>query len=102
MLLIQRILFLLLLLALGMAAFQNQEQLGRPVEFTFLHWHISFVLGFWILFSFLGGGLLFLMVDAWRNLGLRLEIRRRDQQISKLEREAEAARHTSPPPDETP
>ena len=97
MILIQRILFLFLLLVLGVAVFQNQAELGRSVDFAFMRWRMSFVLGFWMLFSFLAGGFLFLLLDAWRSLRLRLEIRRRDQQIAKLEQEA-AMRKNAPPP----
>lgn len=82
--LIRRILFLLLLLALATAAFQNQQNLGIPLEFAFLQWRFSLVLGFWILFAFAAGAAMFALVDAWKSMFLRLELRRKDQEIARL------------------
>jgi uncharacterized integral membrane protein len=99
MILIQRLIFLAVILALAIVAFQNQGELGRSVDFVFLRWRLSLILGFWLLFSFLGGGMLFLLFDAWRSLRLRMEIRRRDQIIARMEQEAA---FRSPPPPPTP
>jgi uncharacterized integral membrane protein len=93
---IWRILVLALVLAVGTAVFQNQESLGSRVDFAFLRWRTSLVLGFWLMFSFLGGALLFL--DIWRNLRLRWEIRKRDQQIAELQRALDAKNASPTPP----
>jgi len=93
-----RILTLALVLAVGTAVFQNQESLGRSVDFAFLHWRSSFILGFWLLFSFLAGALLFLLLDAWRNIRMRWEIRKRDQQIAELQRALDSKNSSPTPP----
>jgi uncharacterized integral membrane protein len=96
--LIRRILLLALIIALAVLTFQNQTAFGTPVEFSFLHWSFSLVLGFWILFAFAAGVALFALVDAWRGMFLRLEIRRKDQEIDRLNREAaEAGRNPGAP-----
>jgi uncharacterized integral membrane protein len=92
--LIRRILLLLLLLALAVLTFQNQNAFGMPVEFSFLHWSFSLILGFWILFAFAAGVALFALVDTWRGLLLRLEIRRKDQEIARLKQEASGWKET--------
>jgi uncharacterized integral membrane protein len=93
--LIRRILLLTLLIALAILTFQNQRAFGMPVEFAFLHWSFSLVLGFWILFAFAAGVALFALVDAWRSMMLRLEIRRKDQEITRLKQEAVTTTHDS-------
>ena len=82
--LIRRILLIVFLVALAVLIFQNQQAFGTPVEFSFLKWSFSLVLGFWILFSFIAGVALFALFDAWRGLLLRLEIRRKDREIADL------------------
>lgn len=77
---IRRLLTLLLLLALAVALFQNQENLGLAVEFAFLKWRFSLVLGFWLLFAFVAGALLFAAFDAWRDFRHGLNRRRRDRE----------------------
>jgi uncharacterized integral membrane protein len=80
--------------------FQNQHNLGVPLEFAFLHWRFSLVLGFWILFAFLAGAALFALTDAWKSMFLRLEIRRKDQEIARLkEKERNALESTAAPGD---
>ncbi len=79
---LRRIAFLAILFAVGATVFQNQESLGRPTEFAFLHWHITLVLGFWLFFSFVAGGMLFLLFDAWRNLSLRWKVRKLEQELA--------------------
>jgi uncharacterized integral membrane protein len=82
--LFRRILFLALLLTLAVVIFQNQQNLGMPLEFSFLQWTFAMVLGFWILLAFAAGVALFALIDAWRGMLLRLEIRRKDQEINRL------------------
>jgi uncharacterized integral membrane protein len=99
--LIRRVLFILLLLVLATIVFQNQQSLGMPLRFSFLHWNISLVLGFWILFAFAAGVVLFALVDAWRGMMLRLELRRRDAEIARLkELVQQAPLHAAPSPGE--
>lgn len=81
---LRRTLFLLLVLVLAVAIFQNQHSLGMSLMFSFLHWSFSLVLGFWILIAFAAGVALFALVDAWRGMLLRLEIRRKDHEIARL------------------
>src|SRR5690606_18266037 len=78
--LVRRILMLALLLALATLAFQNQQAFGTPLEFSFLRWSLSLVLGFWLLFAFAAGVALFALADTWRGVLLRLELRRKDQE----------------------
>lgn len=85
--LVRRVLLIVFLAALAVLVFQNQEAFGMPVEFAFLRWSFSLVLGFWILFAFLTGIALFALFDAWRGLMLRLEIHRKDREISELKAE---------------
>lgn len=94
--LIRRVLFIMLILVLAVVVFQNQQSLGWPLEFSFLHWSFSLVLGFWILLSFVAGVALFALVDAWRGMLLRLEIRRKDQEIARLRTELQAAHDALP------
>ncbi len=82
--LFRRILLIAFLLVLAVLVFQNQKAFGMPVEFSFLRWSFSLVLGFWILFTFLTGVALFALFDAWRGLMLRLEMRRKDREIADL------------------
>lgn len=84
--LVRRILLIAVLAALAVLVFQNQEAFGMPVEFAFLRWSFSLVLGFWILFAFASGVVLFALADAWRGMLLRLEIRRKDREIAELRR----------------
>jgi uncharacterized integral membrane protein len=81
---LRRILFLALVLAVAVTVFQNQHNLGMSLEFSFLHWTFSMVLGFWILLAFAVGVALFALIDAWRGMLLRLEIRRKDHEITRL------------------
>jgi uncharacterized integral membrane protein len=83
--LIRRILLIVLLIALAVLVFQNQEAFGQSVEFSFLSWSFSLVLGFWILFAFIAGVALFALVDAWRGMLLRLEIGRKNREIRELQ-----------------
>ena len=83
--LIRRILVSILLLLLVVALFQNQESLGTLIPFTFLKWTFGMVLGFWIFFALVAGALLFAVVSAWKNFRMRREIRKRDQEIARLE-----------------
>jgi uncharacterized integral membrane protein len=83
--LIRRILLIVLLLALAVLVFQNQGAFGQMVEFSFLSWSFSLVLGFWILFAFIAGVALFALVDAWRGMLLRLEIGRKNREIRELQ-----------------
>jgi uncharacterized integral membrane protein len=77
---LRRLLTILLLLALAVTLFQNQEALGLSVQFAFLKWHFSLVLGFWLLFAFVAGALLFAAFDAWRDLRHGIDRRRRDRE----------------------
>jgi uncharacterized integral membrane protein len=85
--LIRRILLLALLIVLGLVLFQNQQALGTSVELAFLKGRVSLVLGFWLLFAFAAGAALFALVDAWRAMFLRLEIRRKNAEILRLKQE---------------
>lgn len=101
--LVRRVLFILLLLVMATAIFQNQQSLGMPLSFSFLHWSFSLVLGFWILFAFAAGVALFALVDAWRGMMLRLELRRRDAEIARLKQlVSQTPPHTTPTRDVLP
>jgi uncharacterized integral membrane protein len=90
--LVRGVLIFLLLLVLLVALVQNQASLGTPLGFSFLKWSFSMVVGFWILFTFLAVAALFVLVGAWKGVWTRREIRRRDQEIARLEKELAAAR----------
>ena len=96
--LFRRLLFLILVIALLIVIFQNQKSLGLTLEFSFLRWSFSLVLGFWILFAFAAGAALFALIDAWKGLWLRWEIRKRDQEILSLQKELAAAKDKSGSP----
>ncbi len=99
---IRRIAFLVLVLALATAVFQNQQALSNVVEFSFLRWHVAWVLGIWIFLSFVAGGLVFLFLDAWRILRYQWKLRGRDQQIAKLQQELEATHSARNPTSDLP
>jgi uncharacterized integral membrane protein len=80
----RRILLIFFLVALAVLVAQNQRAFGMPIEFSFLRWGFSLVLGFWILLAFAAGVVLFALADAWRGLLLRLEIRRQQNEITRL------------------
>jgi uncharacterized integral membrane protein len=77
---LRRLLVILVLIALVTALFQNQESLGASIAFSFLKWHFSLVLGFWLLFAFIAGALLFAVFDAWRSLSRGLRNRKKDRE----------------------
>ena len=85
--LVRRILLLALLAALAILTFQNQRSFGTPLEFSFLRWSLSLVLGFWILAAFAAGVALFALADTWRGMLLRLELRRKEQETDRLKQE---------------
>lgn len=87
---IRRILFIALIAVIAIVLFQNQQSLGMPMVFSFLHWSFSLVLGFWILLAFVTGVVLFALVDIWRSMLLRMEIRRKDHEIARLQSERDA------------
>jgi len=95
--LIRRILFIALVLVMAIVLFQNQQSLGTSMEFSFLQWSFSLVLGFWILLAFLTGVVLFALVDTWRGMMLRMEIRRKDQEIARLQAALNAPPADLPP-----
>jgi uncharacterized integral membrane protein len=90
--LFRRLLAFAFLLVLVVAVFQNQQSLGTNLEFSFLKWTFGLVLGFWIFFAILAGAVLFALISTWKNFWMRLEIRKRDQEIARLEKELAAAR----------
>jgi uncharacterized integral membrane protein len=96
--LLRRIVFIVIVLALLVVLFQNQAALGRAEQFNFLHWSFSLVLGFWILFAFAAGAALFALIDAWKGLVRRYQIRQRDQRIAQLEAEVATLRREAPRP----
>lgn len=100
--LIRTVLLSVLILILLVALFQNQQALGTTLEFSFLKWTFSLILGFWILFTFVAVAALFVLVGAWRGLWMRREIRKRDQEIVRLtleldeeKKRARQARHVT-------
>ena len=90
--LFRRILAFAFLLVLLVALFQNQQSLGMTIPFSFLKWTYSLVLGFWIIFAILSGAMLFALISTWKNFWIRMEIRKRDQEIARLEKELALAR----------
>jgi uncharacterized integral membrane protein len=78
--LLRRLLVLLVLIALVVALFQNQESLGTSIAFSFLKWHFSLVLGFWLIFAFIAGALLFALFDAWRSVSRGFRNRKKDRE----------------------
>lgn len=99
--LLRRILLIALIVAIAVLAFQNQAALGTQVELSFLKWRTTFVLGVWLLSAFVAGVILFALVDAWRGMMLRLELRRRDAEIARLkELVQQAPLHAAPSPGE--
>jgi uncharacterized integral membrane protein len=83
------------LLAAVVAVFQNQRSLGQDLEFSFLKWHYSLILGFWILFAFLAGAAVFALANLWNTLKSGYTIRKRDQEIAQLEKELSAAKKSA-------
>ena len=89
---LRRLASIAILIGVCMVVFQNQEMLGRSTEVVFLRWRVTLVMGFWLLFSFVAGVLSSLLLDAWRNIGLRWKMR-------KLEQELATTRVPTNPPD---
>jgi uncharacterized integral membrane protein len=96
---LKRFLILLIVILLGVFAVQNQVYLGQRVELVFFKFHATLVLGFWIVISFLLGALLFLTIDLPRTLSLRRDVRRKANEIARLQFELNraAAAHGVPP-----
>lgn len=96
---LKRFFWILVVVLIGVFAFRNQDYLGRSVELVFIRQPFSMVLGFWLVAGFLVGAFLYMIIDIPRDLALKRDLRRKNQEIVRLR--AEIAR-LQPPPGVTP
>jgi uncharacterized integral membrane protein len=82
---VKRFLIVALIALLGAFAFMNQQSLGQKVELAFFQAHVTLVFGFWILLGFIAGVLLFLMIDLPRSLSMKSELRRKSNELARLQ-----------------
>ncbi len=80
----KRILLVLTVALLAYLIFQNQASLGQSVELKCFRFHVTLVLGLWLVIGFLSGAALLLLIDVPRNLALRRELRKKSQELAKL------------------
>ncbi len=96
---LKRILAVALAGVLAYLAFQNQHDLGTSLSVAIFKFRITLVFGFWVLLSFLAGVALFLAIDLPRTFAAKRELRRKTNEIARLQSEldrlAAAARTAS-------
>jgi uncharacterized integral membrane protein len=78
-------LLLIIIVLIGIFTVQNQVYLGQKVELVFIKYHGTLVLGIWLIIAFLVGMLLFLVIDLPRTLSLKRNVRRKSQEIARLQ-----------------
>jgi uncharacterized integral membrane protein len=83
----KKFLILAIIGLLGIFAFQNQTFLGEMVQLKLFKYQVSMILGLWLVLSFVCGALLFLSIDLPRTFKLRRELRRKSQDMSRLQTE---------------
>lgn len=84
---IKRILLLALAVVIGIFIFQNQSFLGESGHIRFFKWDVTLIVGFWMVLSFLCGAVLFLILDLPGAIAMKLELRRKNQEIKNLQTE---------------
>lgn len=98
MLYVKRFLLLALIVLLAVFAFQNQKELGTSIPLTFFKHHWTMVLGFWLLFSFVAGAMLFMLVDLLRSFALKRELSRKSAELARVQFELTRAQAAAQPP----
>lgn len=84
---VKKFLFLAIVCLLGIFAFQNQTYLGEMVQLKLFKYQVSMILGLWLVLGFVCGALLFLSIDLPRTFKLRRELRRKSQDLARLQTE---------------
>ena len=84
---LKRFLWLAFILLLGIFAFRNQSYLGKQVDLVFFSNPVSLVLGFWLVLCFLLGLIVYMVIDMPRDLILKRDLRRKTQEIARLQAE---------------
>ena len=84
---IYRILLLALVVVIGIFVFQNQSFLGESGHIRFFKWDVTLIVGFWMVLSFLCGAVLFLILDLPGTISMKLELRRKNQDLKNLQTE---------------
>ena len=93
----KRILLLAFILLLGVFAFRNQSYLGQRVDLVFLAQPVSLMLGFWLVLCFLLGLLVYMVIDMPRDIARKRELRRKTQEIARLQFEVNRHQNASGP-----
>ena len=99
---LKRFFLLAFILLLGVFAFRNQSYLGQRVDLVFLSDPVSLVLGFWLVLCFLVGLLVYMVIDMPRDIVLKRELRRKTQEVAKLQAELNRLQAASSPPSPAP
>ena len=88
---LKRIIGIAIVAVLAWLAFQNQHDLGTSLTVSIFKFQITLVFGFWVLLSFLAGVVLFLAIDMPRAFSLKRELRRKSNEIARLQAELDRA-----------
>lgn len=103
---VKRVLLLVLVALLAVFAFQNHENLGRPVTLAFFKYGATLMLGLWLVISFAAGSLLFILLDLPHIFSLKREVTRKSGELAKAQFELTRAQtqiqqfqsaHVAPP-----
>ncbi len=81
---LKRFLFLAFIILLGVFCFRNQTYLGQSVDLVFFKQPVSLVLGFWLVLAFLLGLVVYMVVDMPRDIVLKRDLRRKNQEVERL------------------
>lgn len=82
---VKRVLLLCLVALLAVFAFQNHENLGRPVTLAFFKHGATLMLGLWLVISFASGSLLFILLDLPRIFSLKREVTRKSGELARTQ-----------------
>jgi uncharacterized integral membrane protein len=94
--LLKRILLLVLVAVVIVFAIQNQVNLGLRVDFRFLKFSASLVLGIWLILGFIVGALLFLIIDLPRTFALKRSLGRKTEEAARLQLEVNRLKSAAP------
>jgi hypothetical protein len=72
---------------MGIFIFQNQAFLGEAGHIKFFRWEVTLITGFWLVMSFVFGVLVYLIIDLPRDIVLKRDLRRKSQEITRLQAE---------------
>jgi uncharacterized integral membrane protein len=94
--LLKRILIFVMVAVVIVFAIQNQVSLGQRVDFRFLKFSASLVLGIWLILGFIVGALLFLIIDIPSTLALKRSLSRKTEEAAKLQLELTRLKSAAP------